>query len=161
VTVSGGENTSETLYSTPTVTTEATETNGSTETAGATETAGTTESNGATEVSSGSENIPSAPEITDSPAPEKKQSDPVYHEGTVLTRTIDDVDSRFIYRRSIKSSNDAYTLSLKGDEIDLTIEPLNTGDPLDHRSLASKNLNILRDKEGRPVGFFGMVETYT
>ncbi|EBE9837581.1 transferrin-binding protein-like solute binding protein [Salmonella enterica] len=143
VAVSGGKNTSETLYSTPTVTTEATETTG------------------ATEISSGSENIPSAPEITDLPAPEKKQSDPVYHEGTVLTRTVDDVDSRFIYKRSIKSSNDAYTLSLKGDEVDLAIEPLNTGDPLDHRSLASKNLNILRDKEGRPVGFFGMVETYT
>ncbi|EBH7209105.1 transferrin-binding protein-like solute binding protein [Salmonella enterica] len=97
----------------------------------------------------------------DNPESEKLQSEPVYHSGTVLTRTVDDVDSRLLYKSNVQNNNDAYTLSMKDNEILVDIVPLNTGDPLDHRNLASKNLNILRDKEGKPVGFFGLVETYT
>ncbi|EJM4070224.1 transferrin-binding protein-like solute binding protein, partial [Salmonella enterica] len=103
----------------------------------------------------------SPPEKKEIPLVEKPQSAPVYHEGTVLTRTIDDVDSSLLYKSNVQHNEDAYTLSMKSNEIIVNIVPLNTGDPLDHRNLAAKNLNILRDREGNAVGFFGLVETYT
>ncbi|MEX8626717.1 transferrin-binding protein-like solute binding protein, partial [Salmonella enterica] len=103
----------------------------------------------------------STPESSNHTVSEKPRSESQYTEGTVLTRTIDDTDSRYLYKINVQNNNDAYTLSMKDDEIIVDIVPLNTGDPADYRKLAARNLNILRDKEGKAVGFYGLVETYT
>lgn len=129
-------NTSGTTVSTPTVVTEA------------------------TEVIVKNEPELSTPGSRNLPESEKSGSESKYTEGTILTRTMDDVDSGLLYKSNVQN-NDAYTLSMKNDEIMVDIVPLNTGDPVDYRKLAEKNLHILRDKEGKAVGFYGIVETHT
>ncbi|EGM0587791.1 transferrin-binding protein-like solute binding protein [Salmonella enterica] len=120
-----------------------------------------TEATEATGVIVKSEPELSTQESSKHPVSEKPRSELQYTEGTVLTRTIDDVDSGLLYKSNVQNNNDAYILSMKDNEIIVDIVPLNTGDPADYRKLAARNLNIIRDKEGKAVGFYGLVETYT
>ncbi|ECH9488510.1 transferrin-binding protein-like solute binding protein [Salmonella enterica subsp. enterica] len=66
-----------------------------------------------------------------------------------------------LYKKNVEHGTDAYALRMKDGEVVVDVKPINTSDPADYRELVSKNLNILRDKSGEAVGFYGIVETYT
>ncbi|ELE4479457.1 transferrin-binding protein-like solute binding protein [Salmonella enterica] len=81
--------------------------------------------------------------------------------GTILTRTVNDIDSGILNKYDFDYDTGAYKVVVTNDTADVIVTPLNTGDPEDFRKLASQKLNILKDKEGKPIGFYGIVSTYT
>ncbi|EDS7589552.1 transferrin-binding protein-like solute binding protein [Salmonella enterica subsp. diarizonae] len=139
---------------------------------GVTETVGSTGNNSAsnteipvtaeaTEVTEATEaTLPNKPVIL-TPANETRISEVKYNTGTMLTRTVNDTDSTMLHKSNTVQEPDAYDLRMKDGEVVVNVKPINTGDPADYRELVSKNLNILRDKSGEAVGFYGIVETYT
>ncbi|EGE4654784.1 transferrin-binding protein-like solute binding protein [Salmonella bongori] len=88
-------------------------------------------------------------------------SEAKYDTGTILTRTVNDIDSAMIHKSNVVDDPDVFAIKMKDGEVIVDVKPLNTGDPEDYRKLVSKNLNILRDKSGEAIGFYGLVETYT
>ncbi|EAO1745692.1 transferrin-binding protein-like solute binding protein [Salmonella enterica subsp. arizonae serovar 13,23:gz51:-] len=118
----------------------------------------TTEATEATEATETT--LPNKPIIL-APVNETRISEVKYNTGTMLTRTVNDTDSTMLHKSNTVQEPDAYDLRMTDGEVIVDIKPLNTGDPADYRELASKNLSILRDKSGEPVGFYGIVETYT
>lgn len=99
--------------------------------------------------------------VISTPSSETRIPEAKYSSGTILTRTVNDTDSKILHRNDVVSNPDAFTLRMKDGEVVVDVKPINTGDPADYRELVSKNLNILRDKSGEAVGFYGIVATYT
>ncbi|EJI4859049.1 transferrin-binding protein-like solute binding protein [Salmonella enterica] len=137
---------------------ETTESSGSAENNSTNNTGGTTvttEANETTEVK-----VQNEPVISN-PTNVTRISEAKYNTGTILTRTVNDTDSALLHKNGVTSNTGAYTLSMKDGEVVVDIIPLHTGDPADYRELVSRNLNILRGRNGEAVGFYGIVETYT
>ncbi|EGZ3878079.1 transferrin-binding protein-like solute binding protein [Salmonella enterica subsp. enterica serovar Elokate] len=99
--------------------------------------------------------------VISAPIIETHISEARYDTGTILTRTVNDIGSSMIYKSNVVDDPDVFAVRMKDDEVIVDVKPLNTGDPEDYRKLASKNLNILRDKSGEAIGFYGIVQTYT
>lgn len=114
-----------------------------------------------TDVTDVTENKVQNEPVISTPSSDPRIPEAEYHTGTILTRTVNDTDSTMLHKSNVVNKTDAYTLSMKNNEIVVDITPLHTGDPDDYRKLVSRTLNILRNSDGEAVGFYGIVETQT